>query len=296
MNVVKNIVLVGLTLMLCLSLQSCKKTPQNSQTDFKKELAVIKEAKYPQQFANQFMLTFFKSIYDSTLLNTGLSKIDSAKVALNIPDSFDIKVEYWYENENLHWHHYDGYGHYRMGTIIYTMDNTFLTSDKGTCTIFPEKKFYYDSLPTNIENISIEKTGLSPAGNQTFKAIFNNIIMSGTYSGNPTRTFSAEFDYELFKDPSTSYSSNNDYFLFSGNIQGNTTSDYIFNITLDSVQDRYMIDYNCWYTIQGKSTVSISGADVPVNDILLNYIAEDGCSNYYEITFSNLFSTKNHIE
>jgi len=118
-------VLIALTL-------SCKKNPDNTQTDFKQEMAVLNEMQYPQLFANQFMMTFFKSIYDSTLLNTGLSQIDSAKVTM---DTAKIRVEYWYMNENRHWHHYDGNGHYRMGTFDYMIDSAFLAATTGVCPI-----------------------------------------------------------------------------------------------------------------------------------------------------------------
>ncbi len=296
MKIVKNIAFTCLLLGLFLMVQSCKKTPENTQTDFKQDMAVVSDAQFLQQFANQFMLTFFKTIYDSTLINTGLSKVDTAKVMLNqVPDTLEIKVEYWYENENNHWHHYDGYGHFRMGTFTYVMDTTFLVSTTGSCSIMVDKLFYFDSLPTNIQNISIEKTGLSAAGNQTFKATFNNMVMSGTYTGKKTRTFSATFNYELFKDATTLYSSPDDYFLFTGNIQGNTTSDYTFNIAIPDTS-RYKIDYNCRYTIEGKSNVTISGGPVFSDNILMDYITEDGCANFYQITFPEMFSTKSHIE
>jgi len=293
MKVVKNIVLVSLALGLFVLVQSCKKDPVNTQTDFKQEMAVVKEAQYPQQFANQFMLTFFKSIYDSTLLNTGISEIDNANVTM---DTAKIRVKYWYMNETQHWHHYDGNGHYRMGTFDYLLDSTFLASTTGVCPISVIKTFYFDSLPTNIQNISIEKTGLSAAGNQTFKATFNNITMSGDYADKTTIHFSAEFNYELFKDPSTPYSSSSDYYLFSGNIQGGTTSNLNYNIVISPDSSRYKIDYQCWYTIEGKSTVTISGGPVPSDNIILNYISGDGCADFYEVTFPGMFSTKSHIE
>ncbi len=293
MKIVKIIVLTCLAVGLFVFANSCKKAPTNTQTDFKQEMEVIKETQYPQQFANQFMLTFFKSIYDSTLLNTGLSKIDSAKV---IMDTAKIRVEYWYMNENRHWHHYDGNGHYRMGTFDYLIDSAFLASTTGICPVSVYKTFYFDSLPTNVQNISIEKTGLSAAGNQTFKATFNNITMSGNYAGKTTIHFSAEFNYELFKDPSSPYSSNNDYLLFSGNIQGTTSSSYNYNITISPDSSRYKIDYQCWYTIEGKSTATISGGPFPSGNIILDYISGDGCANFYEVTFPGMFSTKSRIE
>ncbi len=297
MKIVKIIFLFSAVLALFLSVQSCKQPPENTQTDFKQELAVIGDAQFQQQFANQFMLTFFKSIYDSTLLNTGLAKIDSAKVVLiNPPDTLEIKVEYWYENESNHWHHFDGYGHYRMGTFTYVMDSTFLSADTGSCSILVEKTFYFDSLPVNIQNIDIKKTGLSATGNQTYRAAFNNITLLGDYAGKVTRSFSAVFNYELFKDPSTPYAGNNDYFMFSGNIQGNSLSSKTFNITINPDSDRYKIDYNCRYTIQGKSLVTLSPQADSTNNIVLDYIAEDGCANFYEVTFQGMFSTKSHIE
>ena len=293
MKMVHKITIAGMAMVLIALTLSCKKNPDNTQTDFKQEMAVLNEMQYPQLFANQFMMTFFKSIYDSTLLNTGLSQIDSAKVTM---DTAKIRVEYWYMNENRHWHHYDGNGHYRMGTFDYMIDSAFLAATTGVCPISVYKTFYFDSLPTNVQNISIEKTGLSAAGNQTFKATFNNITMSGTYAGKATINFSAEFDYEFFKGSSSPYSGNNDYFLFSGNIHGTTPSNYTYNVLISPDSSRYKIDYQCWYTIEGKSTVTLSGGSIPVGNILLDYLSEDGCANFYEATFPEVFSTKSRIE
>ena len=293
MKMVNKIAVAALAMGLIILAQSCKKNPVNTQTDFKQEMTALNELQYPQQFANQFMMTFFKSIYDSTLLNTGVSKIDSAKVRM---DTTKIRVEYWYANENQHWHHYDGNGHYRMGTFDYMIDSAFLAATTGVCSISVYKTFYFDSLPTNVQNISIEKTGLSAAGNQTFNATFNNITMSGTYAGKATINFSAEFSYELFKGSSSPYSGNNDYFLFSGNIHGTTPSNYTYDVVISPDSNRYKIDYQCWYTIEGKSMATLSGSSIPSENILLDYLSEDGCANFYEATFPKVFSTKSRIE
>jgi len=120
--------------------------------------------------------------------------------------------------------------------------------------------------------------------------------MSGTYAGKATINFSAEFDYEFFKGSSSPYSGNNDYFLFSGNIHGTTPSNYTYNVLISPDSSRYKIDYQCWYTIEGKSTVTLSGGSIPVGNILLDYLSEDGCANFYEATFPEVFSTKSRIE
>jgi hypothetical protein len=79
-------------------------------------------------------------------------------------------------------------------------------------------------------------------------------------------------------------------------IQGGTTSDLNYNIVISPDSSRYKIDYQCWYTIEGKSMVTISGGPVPSGNIILNFIADDGCANFYEVTFPGMFSTKSHIE
>ena len=290
------IVAIGLTAGLFLLLQSCKKTPENTQTDYKLEMETIKDAQYLQQFSNQFMLTFFKSIYDSTLINTGHAKIDSATASLtNKNDSLNIRIEYWSDQENL-WHHIDSYQHYRTGIYIFAADSLFLENNTGDVTILTERTFYFDSLPVNIHNIHISKTGLSNSGNQTFRAIFDGIVMDGTYANKFTYQFSATFNYELFKDHSTPYISSDDYIIFSGNIAGNTITGVNYQTQIDADTARYKIDFQCKYTIEGKSVITMESDKMPTNQALLDYISSDGCANYFEITFPDRFSSKRPIE
>ena len=290
------IVAIGLTIGIFLLLQSCKKTPKNTQTDYKLDLETIKDAQYMQQFSNQFMLTFFKSIYDSTLINTGQAKIDSADASLkNENDTLKIRIEYWSSQEHL-WHHIDSYHHYRTGTYTFAADSLFLENDTGDVNILTERTFYFDSLQVNIRNIHISKTGLSSRGNQTFKAIFDGMVMDGTYAGKFTYQYSATYSYELFKDNSTPYVSDDDYFLFSGNIAGNTVTGINYQTQIDADTSRYKIDFQCKYTIEGKSVINMESDEMPTNQALLDYISDDGCANYFEITFPDKFSSKSPIE
>jgi len=290
------IVAIGLTAGLFLLLQSCKKNPDNTQTDYKLEMETIKDAQYLQQFSNQFMLTFFKSIYDSTLINTGHAKIDSSNTSLkNENDSLKIRIEYWSSQEHL-WHHIDGYHHYRTGTYTFAADSLFLENNTGDVNILVERTLYFDSLPVNIRNIHISKTGLSSGGNQTFKAIFDGMVMDGTYANKFTYQYSATFNYELFKDPSTPYVSSDDYIMFSGNIAGNTMTGINYQTQIDADTARYKIDYQCKYTIEGKSVINMESDEIPTNQALLDYISNDGCANNFEITFPNRFFTKSPIE
>jgi len=290
------IIVIVLTATLFVLFQSCKKTPKNTQTDYNKEMITIKDAQYLQQFSNQFMLTFFKSIYDSTLINTGHSKIDSAIASLtNGNDSLKISIEYWSPPQPT-WHHIDSYRHYRTGRFVFEADSLFLENNIGDVNILVIKPFYFDSLPVNISNIHISKTGLSNEGNQTFKAIFDAIVMDGNYADKFTYQFNATFNYELFKDPSTPYASKNDYFLLSGNIGGNIVSGINYQTQIDPDTSRYKIDFQCHYTIEGKSIITLESDEAPVNQAVLNYVSSDGCANYFEIIFPEKFSTKSLIE
>lgn len=289
------IVAIVVTAGIFFLLQSCKKNPENTQTDYALEIETIKDAQYMQQFSNQFMLTFFKSIYDSTLINTGKAKVDSADTKLNYEnDSLKIRIEYWSSQEHL-WHHLDSYHHYRTGTYTFATDSLFLENDAGEVNILIERTFYFDSLTVNIRNIHISKTGLSSSGNQTFKAIFDGIVLDGTYAGKFTYKFNATFNYELFKDNSTPYASSDDYFLFSGNIAGNTVTGINYQTQIADTA-RYKIDFQCKYTIEGKSVINMDSDNMPTKQALLNYLSSDGCANYFEITFPDKFFSKSPIE
>ena len=292
------ILLFGLMLGFVLLEQSCKKHPKNTQTDYNKELITVKESMFPQQFANQFMLSFFKSLYDSVLITTGQSKIDSASVKMtNQNNTLCIRFDYWSnpdKPDNI-WHHHDSYSHYRAGTYSFIADSLFLTNHTGTVDILVEKEFYYDSLPVDIRKIHISKTGLSQNGNQTFNVVFDDLTMSGTYAHKTSCSFNAEFNYELFNDNRV-YSGSNDFYLFSGTISGNTSTDVNYKIEIDADTARYKIDYQCFYTIEGKSIVNYYGDENIKPKAFLDFITDDGCSNQYQITLPEIFSTKSSIE
>jgi hypothetical protein len=289
--------LFGLIAGFILLEQSCKKHPKNTQTDYNKELITVKESMFPQQFANQFMLSFFKSIHDTALINSGFSKIDSASVKMtNQNDTLCIRFEYWtnpHNHTNI-WHHHDSYNHYRAGTYSFIADSLFLTSHTGNVEILVEKEFYYDSLPVDIRKIHISKTGLNQNGNQTFKVIFDDLTMNGNYAHKASCSFKAEFNYELYSNNRV-YSGNNDFYLFSGNISGNTSVGINYEIEIDP-DTRYKIDYHCFYTIEGKSTVNYYGDENIQPKAFLDFISEDGCSNQYTITIPEIFSTMSSIE
>jgi hypothetical protein len=250
---------------------------------------------YPQQFTNQFMLSFFKSIYDSVLINGGTVTIDSAKTVMeNENDTLMIQVEYWSDDVNL-WHHIDPYRHFRCGTYRFITDSLFLQSDTGSVTIEVVKPFYYDSLMVNIENIKITKTG-EAGGNQIYKVLFENMVMDGTYAGKFTWKFNAGFTYELYKDETTPFLSPDDYYLFSGTISGNTPTGIGYSTQINPDTSRYKINYNCLYTIEGKAVLEMNGSDTDNNRSFIDFIKEDGCNNQYQITFPGQMTTKGSIE
>ena len=297
MKVNKIILLTCLVAGLFLFTQSCKKYPENTQKDYNIEMLTIKNSMYPQQFANQFMLTFFKASYDSLLINTGSSKIDSAKSNLTtFGDTSQTTIEYWYSGSGHFWHHIDSYGHYRMGTYSFITDTNYYKSTEGVVEIEIMQPFYFDSLLVNLGNIHIEKTGISTGGNQTFHVVFDHIIMDGFYAQKFTWRINAEFDYELFKINPSPYLKDNDYFLFSGTISGNSPTGINYATQISPDTARYKIDCQCRYTTEGKSTLTLSGDDIKDEKTFLSFISSDGCANYFEITFPETFTTKSPIE
>ncbi len=278
-------------------IESCKKHPENTQTDFELKLLTVNEYMYPQQFTNQFMLTIFKSLYDSTLINTGSNKIDSASVVrTESGDMVDTKVEYWFGGDNDHWHHNDGYGHRRMGTFIIRTDSNFYKSSTGNIEIVVKYPFYFDSMMVNVQNIHISKTGLSENGNQLFNVVFDNIVLDGNYAHKFTLRLDADFNYEMVKENSTPWMSENDFILISGTISGNTQTGIDYTATINAGSSRYKIDYLCRYTIEGKSSVLLTGNGYNNDTTLVDFISNDGCSNHYIITIPNQLSTQSFIE
>ncbi len=288
--------MVALSMALLFAV-SCKKHPKNTQVDYNHELSTVAEYLYPQQFTDQFMLSFFKSIYDSSLRYHQVATIDSAKTTLtNSNDTLIIEMEYWTSDVHL-WHHIDPYLHYRCGTYQFISDSLFLYNDSGTVTVNIVKPFYYDSLLTNLDNIKIVKTK-NNNGNYVFKVSFRNIVMDGNYANKFTWRFNADFTYELFKDASTSFRSNNDYFLFSGNISGNLPSGDQYNVRIDADTARFKFNYLCKYLIEGKAAFGLKSKNYINTDSLLyiDFLTEDGCNNLYQITVPGKMSTKSPIE
>ena len=295
-NNITRLLLIVLSTVVLFTI-SCKKHPENTRVDYNHELTTVAEYLYPQQFTDQFILSFFKSFYDSTLRFQGITTIDSAKTTLkNSNDSLIVEMEYWTSDTHL-WHHIDPYRHYRCGTYQFITDSLFMFSDTGTVTINIVKPFYYDSLQTNINNIKIVKTR-GDSGNEIFNVKFENIVMDGNYANKFTWRFNADFTYELFKDASTPFLSNNDYFLFSGNISGNLPSGDQYNVRIDTDTARYKIDYLCKYIVEGKAAFGLESESFIDNDSLLyiDFLTEDGCNNLYQITVPGKMSTKSPIE
>ena len=276
-------------------LTSCKKHPDNTMVDYNVELQTISEYMYLQQFADQFMQTFFKAVYDSTLISQGFAKIDSAMVNYqNQHDTMRIQVVYWHSEQN-DWHHIDSYKHYRMGFFSFLSDSLFLERDTGRVVIEVEKPFYFDSLNVNIQNIDIRKTGINDKGRQQFRVEFRDMVMSGERYHKFTYRFSAAFDYELVRNGATGSLTDEDYLLIKGNIAGNTKTRIGFHFETGTDTLLELVPA-CRFLRGGKGVLTMEGSNVPQNKSVIDYVASDGCANYYEVDFMNGFKTGGMIE
>lgn len=147
--------IIPLALMLfligiLLTALSCKEN-NNSMIDYSYGVAISSDYASAQHLSISIANTYFKCIYDSTLINTGMATIDEAEVEY-YPDSlFQLKIIY------PEWGTDDGYGNWRQGEIHIKADGGFFNENEDVDFYF--KDFYFTKDTITAHNYSIKYLG-----------------------------------------------------------------------------------------------------------------------------------------
>ena len=258
---------------ILLSIMSCNKT-ENSYDSFHRGMESSKQYVDAQQMMTQIMNTYFKSITDSLLLNTGTSWVDAANIRQYNDTLNHLIIEY------PAWGNEDGYGHYRQGIIEATTNAGFLETNAIVNIRFIN--FLYDLSPLAVDSMVLVNQGKVDGKNQKYKLDAKRIEMhyadsSGIFS------FSMNEMFTVYKAAGTFYTSHKDSIGIYGNLNGTTKNNLVFDA--ECVEDSAMLyAYSCNWLKGGP--VNLETKDFKYTSIL--YFSEpDTCANLFLIEMDN---------
>lgn len=257
--------------ILLLIVVSCKK--ENTRYSYQDGIEGAQNFVVAQQMMTQLLNTYFKSLTDSVLLADKQAKIDGADVYYyDEPERILIKYPWW--------GNYDGYGHWRMNYYEAIPRTSF--SDDGVEVDIVFTNFLFDKDTLITKNIVVQHQGKTDGVNDHFAVSADRIDL---IYADTTGTLSFSFDQLniRYKDPATYYTSSEDKFSVSGNLDGTTRSLLNFQSTIQA--DSVLLNsFNCIYLREGNVTVGIESFEYPTSVYFPN---QDTCRNEYLIVINN---------
>lgn len=269
----RSIVFFGLIFMLLTGLlvSSCKKD-DNSYNSYNDVIDATQDYVNGQQMMVLILNTYFKSISDSLLLETGRSHIDGASVYLKdgSPDTLLIRYPDWGTN--------DGYGHWRSGDIKVCLGQGFLNPEVPNQ--FRFDGFRYDKDSLRVDSLFVQYLGDVDAQSDLFH-VFSDTIRHIFLDSSGTSKFWMKQSFIRYKDPSSEYHTALDRFDISGLIGGISRAG--MNYSTEIPEDPALYNqFNCSFLKQGPLTIDF--ADTTQQGIIY-FSKVDTCANQYVVEF-----------
>jgi len=256
----KFVLLIGVLLMFSFA---CKK--ENTRFSYQDGINGAKSFVTAQQMMVQLLNTYFKSLTDSAFLAGNSVKIDGADV-LYFEDPERILIRYpWWGND-------DGYGHWRMNTYEAFPRTEFSDPDVVVDIIFNDFLFDKDTLP--VHNLVVKNRGKIDGVNDHFEVSAS--LVERRYSDS-TGMLSFSFNqlYIRHKDPNTVYTSPDDYFFITGELNGTSKDLLVFHSTIEA--DSALLDsFSCNWLKSGVAGVTTERFKYPA---FVYFPDQDTCLN-----------------
>jgi len=265
------LIVAGVFFLMIFFNSSCHK--ENTSFSYTQATETVSSYVEAQQMTDLLLNTYFKSITDSLLLNTGASEIDGANVSYTF-DPPKITIQYPYSKP-------DGYGHYRKGIYEAISETGFLDSTDVVKISF--ENFYYDNDSLNIHNITIINKGTENA-NSVFSVFGSELYrLSEDSTGRKSYIkFQLQQEFVRHKDVASAYHTQNDYFSISGDLMGVARNSFTFS---SSTADTNTLTsaYNCNWLKSGVANIYLPEF---IYSSIADFSLDGECVNMYSI-FTN---------
>jgi len=259
------LVLVVLALLMVF-VSSCKKRTENTMVDYSYGVGVSGDYALAQHFSISLANTYFKCIYDSTLMESGHSIIDEAHVYYSPDSVYQMKIIY------PEWGNNDGYGNWRQGEVHIRADGGFFNTAQDVEFVFDKFNFRKDTLAAH--NYSIKYLGGS-----SFQLLAEDVSISmedstGIIVFNSAQQFDVELGVGNWPEPQS--------LSISGALNGATRLGEPFETNAGGA---IKSDLSCNWMKEGE--VNISFAKVGYQG-LINFNEPSECENRYMLIIDDL--------
>ena len=257
---------------------SCSKN--NTSFDYTQAIETTSNYVEAQQMTDLLLNTYFKSITDSILLTDGISNIDGANISYTSTPA-KLTIEYpWCTN--------DGYGHTRVGIYEATSESGFF--DSLDIINFEFKNFYYDFDSISVSGFSIVNKGRIN-NNYLFDIEVNNIYRE-TIDTATNKTFEMTYkvdqSFTRFKDNSSPYYTQEDYFAISGIITGKDQNGFSYSAVI--VDTSLLVNsLSCKWLKQGNVNIELPDF---IYNTTTNFSYDTDCKDIYSIIMNETLFTQ----
>ncbi len=270
----RSVVSVALSFVFIVGLfiSSCKKD-DNSYYSYNTGIDATKDYVIGQQMMVLILNTYFKSISDSLLLNTGHNNnIDGANVYLKsgVNDTLIIRYPWWGTD--------DGYDHYRAGEIKVCANEGFLNPGESYYLDFTN--FMYDKDTLRVDSLNIIYLGKVNGQSDLFH-IHSDSIFQIFSDSSGVNTFKMQQSFLRFEDPSSDYYTLDDKFEISGLFGGISREGVAYNTDI-SEEQALLNQFNCSFLKQGPIPILFSDT---INNGTIYFSEADTCANQYVVEF-----------
>jgi hypothetical protein len=227
-----------------ITISACHK--KNTSFDYSQAVETTSDYVEAQQMTNLILLTYFKSLRDSTLQADSIAVIDGAVVTMHSNPN-TIKIDYFV------WGNYDDYNYFRTGNYIASCDNNF--TDPQAVITFSFNNFMYDTDTIVITGFTLNNDYMN--NNESPVYAVEIINLTRRYS-DTTGTFSYKLNqsFKLIQEQSSPYYSENDYFEISGSLEGQARNGKNF-VSNTSETDKLHFYYTCAFMQDGIAKVEL---------------------------------------
>ena len=263
---------IFLVLITGLLFSSCKKD-DNSYHSYNTGIDATKDYVIAQQMLVLILNTYFKSISDSLLINTGHNNnIDGANVYLKsgIKDTLIIRYPWWGTD--------DGQDHYRAGDIKVCANEGFL--NPGVPYHLNFINFMYDKDTLRVDSLNIIYLGVVSGQSELFQVSSDSIfqVFADTSGVN---IFNMQQSFLRIKNTTSEYYTLEDKFEISGLFNGFSREEVHYSTDISGEQP-LLNQFDCSFLKQGP--VPIHFTDTTYNGTI--YFSDaDTCVNQYVVEF-----------
>lgn len=268
-KVVLKLISLALIIGFVIFMGSCKKD-KNTMVDYAYGVNLSSDYVNVQHLSISLANTYFKAIYDTALINNGISEIDGAVVTYFPDSAYQLKITYPY------WGTDDGYGNWRQGQIQIKADNGFFDENEDANFKFVDFYFTKDTITAN--NFLVKYLGENH-GNDQFQIIGNEVLRT-------MEDTTGQISFNLSQVFTVFLNANNQFIpeklLISGSMKGISRLGDKFE---SSTQSDIFSDLSCNWMKSGEVDVLFDNSEFSGK---INYSDISECKNWYNLVIDGI--------